>query len=68
MQTGEVRVRYVIAWLPKDGGCLIASAIGSKVGRDEGWYRLVYDEKGREAIEAGPCATAASALNTEEQS
>lgn len=55
-------VRYVIAWLSRDDAALMVGIAGSRVGRDEGWYRMTYPTKGAVSLN-GPYQTAELALN-----
>lgn len=57
-----MKVRYIVAHLDADQAVLLASVSGGRVGLDAGWYRLVYDDRGRDAIQSGPHATAEEAL------
>lgn len=64
--TNQKRIRYIVAWLPRADTCVIVGLSGSKVGLDEGWYRLKYDDDGREAYDSGPHESAEVALGAHE--
>lgn len=54
------RVRYIVARIEADGSWLVG--LDSNRPLETGWYRLIVDDDGRQAFEAGPFDTAEKAL------
>jgi hypothetical protein len=55
-------VRYAVVHLPSNETALVVSLTESKVGLKAGWYRMIFDDEARSAIDGGPYETAEAAL------
>jgi hypothetical protein len=55
-------VRYAVVHLPSEETALVVSLTESKVGLKAGWYRMIFDDEARSAIDGGPYETAEAAL------
>lgn len=54
------KVRYIVAWFPGGGPPLVGLAGVSPF--TAGWYRLYYDDEGREGFQGGPYESAEAAM------
>lgn len=63
----SLKPRYIVAYADGSDWAVMLAGINGSQEMAVGWYRLIYDDEGREAFHGGPYETAESAMKLDKE-